>query len=46
MLEPHVKSEKIYFVDGENKFVSDRMLKEMQGGIHCICSEIPLNIGK
>ena len=41
-LEPYVKPNKIYFVDGEHNYISNIMLKGMQGGIHCTCSEIPL----
>lgn len=44
-ISPYVKPEKIYFIDGDDNYVSKTMLKEMLGGIHCTCSEIPLNIG-
>ena len=44
-LSPYIKPEKIYFVSGDLDFIPDLMLKGMQGGIHCVCSEIPQNIG-
>lgn len=40
-IEQYVKPEKVYFIDGEDNYVSQTMLKKMQGGIHCTCSEIP-----
>lgn len=40
-----IKPEKVYFINGENNYISNVMLKEMFGGIHCVCSEIPANIG-
>jgi len=40
-LAPYIKRKNIYFVDGNDNFVSEKMLKELQGGIHCACSEIP-----
>ncbi len=40
-ISKYVKPEHMYFVDGENNFVSEIMLSEYQGGIHCACSEIP-----
>lgn len=45
-LAPYVKPEKVYFIDGKDSFVSTTMLKEMQGGIHCACSEIPFELQK
>ena len=44
-ISPFIKPEKVYFVNGENDYISNIMLKEMYGGIHCVCSEIPANIG-
>lgn len=41
-LAPYVKKEHIYFIEGEKDFVAKRMLSEFQGGIHCACSEIPI----
>lgn len=41
-LEPYVKPEKVYFIDGNHHYISEKMLKDMQGGIHCACSEIPM----
>lgn len=40
-ISKYIKPEHIYFVDGENNFISEIMLTEYQGGIHCVCSEIP-----
>ncbi len=45
-LSPYIKPDKIYFVDTKNNFISEKMLKNSQGGIHCICAEVPINIGK
>ena len=42
-LAPYIKPDKIYFIDGEDNYVSKSMLKDSQGGIHCICAEVPLN---
>ena len=42
-IENYVKPDKIYFIDGDNNFVSTQMLKEMQGGVHCVCAEIPFH---
>lgn len=44
-ISPYIKPEKVYFIDGEDNYISKIMLKEMMGGIHCTCSEIPENIG-
>lgn len=44
-ISPYVKPDKVYFIDGEDNHISNTMLKEMLGGIHCVCSEIPANIG-
>jgi len=41
-LAPYVKKEHLYFIKGEKDFVAKQMLSEYQGGIHCACSEIPL----
>ena len=40
-ISPFVKKEHIYFVEGEDNYVSDKMLWEAMGGIHCACAEIP-----
>lgn len=40
-ISEYVKPEHLYFVDSEENFVSKLMLFEYQGGIHCICSEVP-----
>jgi hypothetical protein len=45
-LSPYVNPNKIYFVDGKNNFISEKLLKDSQGGIHCVCAEIPINIGR
>ena len=42
-LAPYIKPDKIYFIDGEKHYVSEKMLKSHQGGIHCACAEIPIN---
>lgn len=40
-ISPYVKPEHVYFVDGEDNFVSKKLLEKYFGGIHCACSEIP-----
>ena len=40
-ISEYVKPEHIYFVKGKDLFVSETMLPELGGGIHCICAEIP-----
>lgn len=45
-ISDYVKPEHIYFIDGDNNFVSKIMLTGYQGGIHCACSEIPEGVGK
>lgn len=39
-IEKYVDKNHIYFVDGKQNIMST-LLTELQGGIHCICSEIP-----
>lgn len=41
-LSQYVKEEHIYFVKGTKNFVAEQMLTEYQGGIHCACSEVPI----
>lgn len=41
-LEPYIKKEDIHFISG-NGYV-DKGLKFQQGGIHCLCNEIPQEI--
>lgn len=43
-IEPYVRPDKIYFVDGENYYISKDLLKNSQGGVHCLCAEIPLEV--
>ena len=45
-LSPFVKPEKVYFINGDNGYISTSMLPELQGGIHCACTEIPLKTGE
>lgn len=33
-----------YFVNGENNFISDELLPDFGGGIHCTCAEIPKSL--
>lgn len=40
-ISPYVNPEHIYFIEGENNFVSNSMLTGYQGGIHCVCMEVP-----
>ena len=40
-LAPYVKPEHVYFVRGKNDFIVNELLFDYQGGIHCMCSEIP-----
>ena len=44
-LKPYIKEENIYFVEGKNKEISE-ILKNEGGGIHCLCNEIPAEIGR
>lgn len=44
-ISPYVKKEKIYFVRGEDNFLPRKMLPEYQGGIHCVCTEVPEDLG-
>lgn len=39
-LKPYIKEENIYFVSGDNNIMS-KNLKKYQGGIHCMCTEVP-----
>lgn len=40
-ISEYVKPEHIYFVEGDDHYVSDKMLYGYQGGIHCACTEVP-----
>ena len=39
-LKPYIKEENIYFVSGDNNTMSEN-LQIYQGGIHCMCTEVP-----
>lgn len=39
-IEKYVDKNHIYFVDGKQNIMST-LLTELQGGVHCLCSEIP-----
>ena len=39
-LKPYVDENNIYFVSGENYEIAD-YLTNFDGGIHCLCAEIP-----
>lgn len=39
-LSPYVNPEHIYFVSGKNNAI-EGYLKELGGGIHCLCTEVP-----
>ena len=39
-LKPYIKEENIYFVSGDNHTMSEN-LQKYQGGIHCMCTEVP-----
>ncbi len=41
-ISKYIKPEHIYFIDGDKNFISQIMLTEYQGGIHCVCSEVPM----
>ena len=43
-IEPYVKREHIYFVEGKEGFVKNFMLTVNQGGIHCATMEIPKDV--
>ncbi len=45
-ISEYIDPEHIYFIDGDNHFISKTMLTGYQGGIHCACSEIPEGVGK
>ena len=38
-VKPHV--DKVYFVSGEDNTIAKTLLPEQNGGIHCMCMEIP-----
>jgi len=40
-ISKYVKPEHIYFIKGNDEYVTKKMLPELGGGIHCICAEIP-----
>ena len=42
-LAPYVKRRDIHFISGQNNHVSYLLEKE-QGGVHCLCNEIPAEI--
>ncbi len=44
IISPYIKPNHIYFVDGDNNYLSEEMLYKLGGGIHCLSSEIPENI--
>ena len=39
-LKPYIKEQNIYFISGDNNVMSEN-LKKYQGGIHCMCAEVP-----
>lgn len=39
-LKPYIKEQNIYFISGDNNVMSEN-LKKHQGGIHCMCAEVP-----
>lgn len=41
-ISPYIDKNHIYFVSGNKNFMS-KLLTKYQGGIHCICSEVPFN---
>lgn len=43
-ISPYVKPEHVYFVDGEDNFISKKLLEKYFGGIHCTCSEVPKDV--
>ena len=45
-ISPFIKKEHLYFIEGNDSYVSEEMLWYAMGGIHCACSEIPLDIGE
>lgn len=44
-VQPYIKKENIYFVEGTNNKIA-RLLETEGGGIHCLCNEIPAQIGQ
>lgn len=40
-ISPFVKKEHFYTIKGTKNFVAEQMLTDFQGGIHCVCTEIP-----
>ena len=40
-IKPYIKEEKIYFVSGKGDAIAKNLLPELQGGIHCMCTELP-----
>ena len=44
-LEPYVKKENIYFIEGNSNKIAE-LLKNEGGGIHCLSNEIPAEIYK
>ena len=39
-LSPYIKKENIKFISGNNNYLS-QLLKREEGGLHCLCNEIP-----
>ncbi len=42
-VEPYIKKENIYFIEGTQNKIAELLQKE-GGGIHCLCNEIPAEI--
>ena len=40
-ISDYINQDNIYFIKGEDDFVAKTMLKKLQGGIHCLCAEVP-----
>lgn len=41
-ISKYIDKEHIYFINGDADFAKNDMLYTLGGGIHCVCSEIPL----
>ena len=39
-IKPHV--DKVYFVSGKNNVIPESLLPDFNGGIHCMCMEVPV----
>ncbi len=44
-IEPYIKKENIYFIEGTHNQISE-LLEKGGGGIHCLCNEIPAEISQ